>query len=154
MSADATRILAAVQARAAETHDPDELGRALVGSLRAELPQASWAGIYWLEGTTLVLGPQEGPPTPHERIPVGTGVCGTAVAADADRLVPDVREEQDYLACSASVRSELVVLIRAHGLVIGQIDLDAEAVDAFHEDDLRVLRAVADGFGGLIGPRR
>ena len=117
------------------------------------MPQASWVGIYWLEGSELQLGPFVGPPTEHTRIPVGTGVCGTAVATDEDVVVEDVRELDNYLACSATVRSEIVVLIRAHGEVIGQFDLDAESVGAFSDNDLCVLRAAADGFGGLLEPR-
>jgi GAF domain-containing protein len=150
MTCDASQILTALQTKAAETHDRDELGRALVGAVHETLPQSSWIGIYWLRGGELVLGPYVGPDTEHARIPVGTGVCGTAVAEDEDQLVDDVRELENYLSCSASVRSELVVLIRSHGRVVGQIDLDAEAVGAFSRDDLCVLRAAADGLGGLL----
>lgn len=153
MRCDASRILEALTAKAAETRDRDALGRAAVAAIRADMPQASWVGIYWLDGGVLTLGPFEGPPTDHTRIEVGTGVCGTAVARDEDVVVEDVRELDNYLACSPTVRSEIVVLIRAHGEVIGQFDLDGEAVGAFSDDDHCVLRAVADGFGGLIEPR-
>jgi GAF domain-containing protein len=150
MAADAARVLLELQKRAVETSDPDALGRTVVAALKEEIPQASWVGIYWLRGDALVLGPFVGPPTEHVRIPVGRGVCGTAVAEGRDVVVPDVREVGNYLACSATVRSEIVVLIRSHGVVVGQLDLDAEAVRAFGEVDHRVLRAVADGFGGLL----
>lgn len=153
MRCDATRILEALQAEALETDDRDALGRAAVRAIRETLPQASWAGIYWLEGQELVLGPYEGPETEHTRIPVGTGVCGSAVAKDEDVVVDDVRALDNYLACSADVRSEIVALIRARGEILGQIDLDAEAVGAFSEDDLCVLRAVADTLAGLLQPR-
>ena len=112
--------------------------------------QAGWVGIYWLRKQELVLGPFEGPETEHARIPVGTGVCGTAAATDRDQRVDDVRELDNYLACSNATRSELVVLIRSQGRVIGQIDLDADEVGAFSENDYCVVRTVADGFGGLL----
>ena len=158
MACDASSILNAMQAHAAGTNDasvidPEELGRVVVDAVKSAMPQASWVGIYWLRRGELVLGPYEGPATEHDRIPIGTGVCGTAVQEDKDQLIPDVREIDNYLACSADVRSELVVLIRSHGQIIGQIDLDANEVEAFSNDDFCVLRTVADGFGGLLAPQ-
>lgn len=152
MRCDASSILTALTAAAAETHDPDALGRAAIAAIREAMPQTSWAGIYWLEGSTLRLGPFDGPPTEHTAIPVGRGVCGTAVAQDEDAKIDDVRAVDAYLACSPTVRSELVALIRARGEILGQFDLDAEAVGAFSDDDLCVLRTVADSFGALIDP--
>ena len=158
MPCDASAILNAMQSHAADARDAsaidaEDLGRVVVDAVKNALPQASWVGIYWLRRGELVLGPYEGPPTEHDRIPIGTGVCGTAVADDRDQVIPDVREVENYLACSADVRSEMVVLIRSHGQVVGQIDLDAPDVDAFSRDDYCVLRTVADGFGGLLGPQ-
>ena len=152
MACDANRVLTALQLKASETRDPTDLGTTLIEALRSELDQASWVVIYWLRGRELVLGPFIGAPTEHTRIPVGTGVCGTAIERDEDRIVDDVRDEENYLACSANVRSEMVVLIRSRGEVIGQIDIDADAVGAFDADDHYVVRAVADSFGGLVEP--
>jgi GAF domain-containing protein len=152
MSCDAAPILHALQEQAALSLEPDALGRSVVHALKAALPQASWVGIYWLEERELVLGPFEGPPTEHVRIPVGRGVCGRAVEEDSDRRIDDVRTVQEYLACSPTVRSEAVVLIRSQGRIVGQLDLDAEEVGAFSDDDLCVLRTVADAFGALIEP--
>jgi GAF domain-containing protein len=118
------------------------------------MPQATWVGIYWLEGDELVLGPFEGPPTEHARIPVGRGVCGTAIAEDKDQVVTDVRQVENYLACSATTRSELVVLIRCMGKVVGQVDMDADTVGAFSAVDHCVVRAVADSFGGILSLTR
>jgi L-methionine (R)-S-oxide reductase len=77
-------------------------------------PLWDWSGIYLLVDGTLVVGPFAGSDEPpeHSRIEVGYGVCGTAVAEDKNQLVEDVRELDNYLACSLSTRSELVVLIR------------------------------------------
>ena len=152
MSCDASRILRSMQAAAAESHEPDRLGHAVVGAVREALPQTSWVGIYWLRAGELTLGPFDGPPTEHTCIPIGRGVCGTAIEEEMDQRIDDVREISNYLACSVSVRSELVVLIRSHGQVIGQIDLDSDDVAAFSADDACVMRTVADGFGGLLAP--
>jgi GAF domain-containing protein len=148
---DAGPLLRKLQRVALEGGDRDAMGRTLVRELRQSFPQASWVGIYWLEGQELVLGPYLGPATDHTRIPVGVGVCGTAVAEDEDQIVDDVRTRANYLACSAAVRSEIVVLIRGSRGVIGQLDLDSERVAAFSGDDHCVLQAVANSFGGLLG---
>ncbi len=152
MTCDASRVLAALQAKATETQDATILATTVVEALAAEIPQATWVGLYWLRGSELVLGPFVGEPTEHTRIPVGVGVCGKAVADDTDQLIDDVRKVENYLACSPHVRSELVVLVRSRGEVVGQIDMDAREVGAFDADNQCVTRLVADSFGGLIEP--
>jgi L-methionine (R)-S-oxide reductase len=154
MPVDAAAVLTRLAARAAETTDPHLLGKTLVDTLKQGLTQASWVGIYWLDGDELVLGPFVGPETEHVRIPVGKGICGTAILEDDDQRIPDVREVQNYLACSATTRSELVVLIRCMGKVVGQIDLDADSVDAFSQTDHSVVRAAADALGGILSLTR
>ena len=153
MACDTSRVLSVLQDKATETRDPEVLGTCVVGALMGVLPQATWVGIYWLRGQTLVLGPYEGADTEHTRIPIGHGVCGTAVAEDRDQVVDDVSKVRNYLACSPSVRSEIVVLIRTRGEVIGQIDVDSDQLAAFDGDDHCVIRAVADSFGGLVEPQ-
>jgi L-methionine (R)-S-oxide reductase len=147
---DATTLLTALSTKATETRDADALAEALVRALKEVLPQASWVGVYWLEGQELVLGPYVGAATEHTRIPVGQGVCGTAVQDDQDQLVHDVRKVSNYLACSPDVRSELVVLIRCMGRVVGQIDMDSDQLSGFAPDDHCTVKAAADGFAGLL----
>jgi GAF domain-containing protein len=118
--------------------------QALMQRLHDRLPHYHWVGIYWLEGDTLVLGPYVGPPTEHVRIPVGRGVCGTAVAENTNQIVRDVRERENYLACNLETRSEIVVLLRhpETGAIIGQIDVDGTEVGAFDESDEAFLDAL------------
>src|SRR5207244_13347832 len=104
---------------------PDEVAvQQVVAVLARGRPTWDWVGIYFLAGDMLMLGPYVGMPTEHTRIPVGTGVCGTAVARGSNIVVDDVRSLDNYLACSTSTRSELVVLIRHRGAVVGQFDVD------------------------------
>lgn len=111
-------------------------------------PKFHWVGIYVLEGgKTLKLGPYIGAPSTHTRIPVGKGVCGQAVARDTDLNVPDVNAFDGYLACSLETRSELVVLIRKRGKVVGQIDIDSHVSAAFGPDEERRVRQVAEELG-------
>jgi L-methionine (R)-S-oxide reductase len=108
------------------------------------LPNYNWSGIYRLEGQTLVLDEFVGDATEHTRIPIGVGVCGTAVAEDRNVVVEDVQKHDNYLACSISTRSEIVVLIRNEtGQVLGQIDIDSHAVGAFDASDEAFLAKLA-----------
>lgn len=111
----------------------------------AELPGYNWSGVYRLEGDTLVLDEYVGAPTDHTRIPIGVGVCGTAVAEDRNVVVEDVSKLENYLSCSISTKSEIVVLIRdASGTVLGQIDIDGHQVGAFDESDEMFLERIAE----------
>lgn len=144
---------AALAAAEAALTDPDlpdgDALRAVAEALAVTHPAWGWVGIYLLTGDTLVLGPFVGPPTEHTRIPVGTGVCGTAVAEARNLVVDDVRELDNYLACSVGTRSEIVVLIRDGGDVVGQFDVDSDDVAAFGPDDEALLERLAE----LAGPR-
>jgi GAF domain-containing protein len=124
-----------------------EAVRRIEGSSR----RFDWVGVYLLENGELVLGPYVGAPTEHDRIPIGRGVCGTAVAEDRNVSVPDVREIDNYIACSVGTRSELVVLIREprSGRVVGQLDLDSDRLAAFGDVDERELETVAAWLGAL-----
>lgn len=109
-----------------------------------------WVGIYLLNGDHLVLHSYIGRPTDLARIPVGQGVCGTAVAEDRDINVPDVSAVENYLACSLETRSEIVVLIRDGKRILAEIDIDSDTENAFGEEDMRELRKIADALGGLL----
>lgn len=105
----------------------------------------NWAGFYLLEGGTLVLGPFQGKPACIE-IPVGRGVCGTAVAEDRTQLVRDVHRFPGHIACDCASNSEIVVPIRADGRVVGVLDLDSPLVGRFTGED----RAGLEEFAGIL----
>ncbi|MBA4294163.1 diguanylate cyclase [bacterium] len=107
------------------------------------LPTYDWSGVYVLDGEMLHLDAYVGAATDHTEIPVGRGVCGTAVAENKNQLIEDVRELSNYLSCSAFTRSELVVLIRNGETILGQIDIDGHEVGAFDEQDERFLNELA-----------
>lgn len=108
------------------------------------LDDYNWSGIYALDGDLLRLGAYVGAATDHTEIPVGRGVCGTAVAENANQVIEDVRELENYLACSLQTRSEIVVLIRdEQGTILGQIDIDGHRVGAFDGSDEAMLEAMA-----------
>ncbi len=102
-----------------------------------------WSGIYRLEAGTLVLDAYVGAETDHTHIAVGVGVCGTAVAENANQVIDDVRNLSNYLACSTQTRSEIVVLIRRGDEVLGQIDIDGHEVGRFTVEDETHLEELA-----------
>lgn len=145
---DALNLLRAAVAEAA---GPDAAAQRAVDLLHDRFPHYDWVGVYWVDGTDLVLGPWTGPEaTEHTRIPIGTGVCGAAAASGRTEIVPDVNADPRYLACFASTRSEIVVPIFEGGEVIGEIDIDGSDLDAFDETDARFLEEVA----ALLAPLR
>ena len=138
-------------------HLSDALLRKAVRSISDD-ERFDWVGVYLLrdgeEGQELWLHNYVGEPTEHAVIPVGTGVCGRAVAERTNLNVPDVSAEENYLACSPDTQSELVVLIRAGEDIFGQIDIDSETKAAFSEDDEIQLIGVADKLAEQIAAER
>jgi L-methionine (R)-S-oxide reductase len=123
--------------------------RQVVEVLSAAHPAWSWVGVYLLVGDKLILGPFVGPDTEHTEIPVGTGVCGQAVESGRNMVIGNVKQYGEYLACSPSTQSEMVLLIKDDGDIVGELDIDSDDLDAFAPEDLDALRPLA----ALAGPR-
>jgi L-methionine (R)-S-oxide reductase len=136
-------VLADVRAEVAAHPDSEQVMRRTVDTLAKSLPHYTWTGIYLLFGNELVLGPYVGKPSPHERIPLGRGICGAAATEKATIIVDDVNSDPRYLACSVETRSEIVVPIIKDGQVLGEIDIDSDRLAAFTADDRELLEAVA-----------
>jgi L-methionine (R)-S-oxide reductase len=132
---------------ASDAPDGEVLGR-VVRLVHGAHPSWDWSGIYLMKDGVLVLGPSTAP-ADHDRIEVGEGVCGTAVSEDRNQVVEDVREVENYLACSIHTRSEIVVLIRHEGEIVGQFDIDSDTVGAFTQEDEALLEELA----GVVAPR-
>jgi GAF domain-containing protein len=132
---------------------PDAILRRAVERIHEHGPPYDWVGIYLLSGDQLILHSYIGRPTDLTHIPVGQGVCGTAVKEGRDINVPDVRSLDYYLACSLETRCEIAVLIRHDERVLGLIDIDSDTPAAFNQDDERELRSIADALAELVGPR-
>ena len=141
--------LATIRSAAAQAPSPEDAVRRAMHLIHEHLPKYQWVGVYLLRGEVLELGPYVGPPTEHTRIPVGRGVCGTAVAQGRNQVIEDVRQVENYLACSPTVRSEIVVLIRHADRIVGQIDADCDEVGAFGPEDEACLTEVA----ALLAPQ-
>ena len=135
--------LKAIETAIAAEADATRAMQIVVRQLKADLPNYTWVGIYLLYGNELVLGPFEGKPSPHTRIPLGRGICGAAAAEKATIIVDDVSADPRYLACSPDTQSEIVVPIMDQGNVLGEIDVDSDQLAAFGADDRALLEQVA-----------
>jgi L-methionine (R)-S-oxide reductase len=137
--------------RAAVAHEQDgtQAMENAIRTLKQDLPDYTWIGIYLLDGNELVLGPFLGKPSPHTRIPLGRGICGAAAAEKATIIVDDVNRDPRYLACSVETRSEIVVPIMHDADVLGEIDVDSDRAAAFGSRDRELLEQVA----ALLAPR-
>ena len=106
------------------------------------LNDINWAGFYLMEDGLLVLGPFMGKPACIE-IPVGRGVCGTAVAEDKTQLVYDVHLFPGHIACDSASNSEIVIPLRKGGEIIGVLDIDSPSIARFDERDKAGLEEFA-----------
>ena len=113
----------------------------------------NWAGFYFLEGETLVLGPFQGK-TACIDIPVGRGVCGTAAARNETQLVYDVHQFPGHIACDSASNSEIVVPLRRDGAVYGVLDIDSPLIGRFTQADREGLEAVARLLEETVGQVR
>lgn len=106
-----------------------------------EMLDINWVGFYKMEDGALVLGPFQGKPA-CIRIPVGRGVCGTAVAEDQVQLVYDVHDFPGHIACDSASNSEIVLPIHVNGKIWGVLDIDSPYVGRFTEDDREGLSKI------------
>lgn len=103
-----------------------------------QLPDLNWAGFYIMRNGELVLGPFQGQ-VACVRIPVGKGVCGTAVATGQVQLVKDVHEFPGHIACDAASNSEIVLPLRHNGEIIAVLDIDSPLLNRFDAEDQKGL---------------
>ena len=107
------------------------------------MPDINWVGFYKMTDGILVLGPFQGK-TACVRIPVGKGVCGTAVAEDKTQLVYDVHDFPGHIACDSASNSEIVIPIHVNGRIWGVLDIDSPFVGRFSEEDRDGLEKIVE----------
>ncbi|MDH3223947.1 MAG: GAF domain-containing protein [Gemmatimonadota bacterium] len=153
---EAGTVVKELQEMRDEGHLSDALLRHAVRSVKGADKRYDWVGVYLLGegGDELWLHNYMGQGTEHAKIPVGTGICGTAVAEAQNQNVPDVTAVSNYLACDPKVKSELVVLIRAGDEIFGQLDIDSRNAAAFTDDDEAAVVMIADKLAEQIAHER
>ena len=120
--------------------------------LQESIDYYNWVGFYFAnpEAKTLHLGPYVGAPTDHTVIPFGKGICGQVAVSNENFVVPDVTAQDNYIACSFTVKSEIVVPLFVNGKNIGQIDIDSHVLNPFTEADERFLEFVNQQVAALF----
>lgn len=120
--------------------------------LEQEVAHYNWVGFYFKNGdkNELKLGPYVGAPTDHTIIPFGKGICGQVALSNKNFVVPDVSAQDNYIACSITVKSEIVIPIFVNGENIGQIDIDSNTIDPFSYEDERFLEFVCEKVATIL----
>lgn len=120
--------------------------------LEKHIDYYNWVGFYFRNGQKeeLKLGPYVGEPTDHTIIPFGKGICGQVAVSNQNFVVPDVTAQDNYIACSITVKAEIVVPIFVNGENIGQIDIDSNTPDPFTEADERFLEFVCQYVSSIL----
>ena len=112
--------------------------------LKSSISYYDWVGFYFKNGEKeeLKIGPYAGAITDHTIIPFGKGICGQVAVSNENLVVPDVNSQDNYIACSLSVKSEIVVPLFVNNINIGQIDIDSNKTNPFSLKDEQFLEAV------------
>ncbi|UAB74276.1 GAF domain-containing protein [Mesoflavibacter sp. SCSIO 43206] len=120
--------------------------------LETNIEYYNWVGFYFKNGdkNELKLGPYVGEPTDHTIIPFGKGICGQVAVSNKKFVVPDVSAQDNYIACSITVKAEIVIPIFVNGENIGQIDIDSNTPDPFTEADERFLEFVCQKVASIL----
>lgn len=114
-----------------------------------ELDGLNWAGFYKMTDGALVLGPFQGR-TACIRIPVGKGVCGTAVAENRTQRVEDVHAFPGHIACDSASNSEIVIPLYRKGEIWGVLDIDSPLYSRFTPEDQEGLEQFAEVLSDML----
>jgi len=145
-----TRLIARARSLLSGQKHPIANAANLSALIFNELPDLNWAGFYFLEGETLVVGPFQGKPA-CVHIALGKGVCGTAAATRRTQRVADVHAFEGHIACDAASQSEIVVPLIQGERVLGVLDIDSPLPGRFSESDQVGIEALARAYIESLG---
>ena len=120
--------------------------------LKTSIPYYDWVGFYFKNGEKeeLRIGPYAGATTDHTIIPFGKGICGQVAVSNKNFVVADVSSQDNYIACSLSVKSEIVIPLFVNNVNIGQLDIDSNTIDPFTHEDERFLEFVCESVASIM----
>ncbi|MGB5359518.1 MAG: GAF domain-containing protein [Eudoraea sp.] len=135
-----------------KTVEVNERLKQICDLLQGNISYYDWVGFYFKNGNKeeLKLGPYAGEPTDHMIIPFGKGICGQVALSNENFVVPDVKAQNNYIACSINVKAEIVVPLFVNGENIGQIDIDSNTPDPFTQEDEILLEFVNKEVGKIL----
>ena len=130
----------------------DEKLKAICKLLKKHVSYYSFVGFYIVDNSQnlLVLGPFEGKPTEHIKIPFGVGICGQAAMQKKTFVVQNVAEESNYLSCNADVKSEIVIPIFKENEIVGELDIDSNTLSPFTYGDKIFLESISQEVATLF----
>jgi GAF domain-containing protein len=140
MKADFPGVLAEIEKLV--ENKPDNMHSQICQTLKDKIYHYDWVGFYLLKDGVLQLGDYAGKPTDHTRIPIGKGVCGQVAEKKQTIIVQDVSQEDNYIACSLDVQSEIVVPVLRQGEFVAELDIDSHSPAPFSTDDQIFLERV------------
>ncbi len=134
----------------------DTLLRRVVKNTAASDDRFDWVGVYLVnpEENVVWLHNYVGRPTTHSKIPIGEGICGTAVANGEDVNVPDVSAVEHYIECDRRTKSEMVVLIRGDDEIFGLVNIESRTEKAFTDEDSAAIQTLADKVAEQLAQER
>ncbi len=134
----------------------DTLLRRVVKDTAASDDRFDWVGVYLVnpEENVVWLHNYVGRPTTHSKIPIGEGICGTAVANGENVNVPDVSAVEHYIECDRRTKSEMVVLIRGGDEIFGLVNIESRTEKAFTDEDSAAVQTLADKVAEQLAQER
>lgn len=144
MNKDFNELKTTIQVILDKNLSVDDTLQEICNYLQTNVNEYDWVGFYFKNGTKdeLILKQFAGEPTDHTIIPFGKGICGQVAVSNENFIVPDVSAQDNYIACSFTVKSEIVIPMFIEGKNIGQIDIDSHTINAFTNEDEEFLVAV------------
>jgi serine phosphatase RsbU (regulator of sigma subunit)/putative methionine-R-sulfoxide reductase with GAF domain/anti-sigma regulatory factor (Ser/Thr protein kinase) len=154
-------LVRTVSAQIANEPDIDELARKVTALIQSTF-KYYYVGIFTLEPgqSALVFRSSTGGATRRKgrvkelvfSVEVGEGLVGHAALSGEEILVNNVRAEARYRPVDGlpETQSELVLPLKIEERVVGVLDIQSDALNAFHPYDLLVLRALADNVAVAI----
>ena len=117
-----------------------------------KFPHFDWVGFYFAnhDAKTLHLSAYVWEPTDHLTIPFGKGICGQVAESNSNFVVPDVKAQNNYIACSITVKAEIVVPLFINGVNVGQIDIDSKTINPYTNADEEFLAFVNEEVAVLL----
>lgn len=147
-------LVRSVSAQIANLPNLDELSRRVTKLIRSTF-NYYYVALFTLEhgkdslrfrSSAAAVGRRKGARAPVLHVDVGQGIIGHVAETGEELLVSDVSQETRYRPIDglAGTRSEVALPIRLESRVLGVLDIQSDQANAFHPNDLLVLRALAD----------
>ncbi|TAK10889.1 MAG: GAF domain-containing protein [Anaerolineae bacterium] len=150
---DELTVLQGISLAGLEAVDEDELIRRATTLIGRTLYPDNFGFLTYSENRQQLLhhpsyweGEHKSPPIPA----LSRGLCWEVARAARPQRVADVRTLEDYVEIDPHTRSELCVPLYVAGQVEGVINTENHRINAFSEDDERLLTTVAAQVGIVI----